>query len=350
MIVAGVAVLASFSIYADLSEIGDRLRGFGWWSFVAALGLALVNYVLRLVRWSLYLAHTGLAVPLRIRVLTFLAGFALSITPGKLGELIKSYLLRESCGIPVTRSAPIVIAERVTDLLALLILGLAGVAFYGVARSMVVAGAAVIAVGFVVLAWPRLAHVVIALVCRPRPLQRFAPRLLGMYDGLATLLRPRPLSWATALALIAWLAECVGFSLIISGFPGAAVPLGLATLIYAATTIAGALSFLPGGLLVTEASMTLLLIESSGGMDQATAVAATILTRLATLWFAVAIGVIALAVLRRIAPDAMRGLDAAEPTVVPSQPQAGPSTDPLHDPTSGPTHDLPSGPTSGPPA
>lgn len=333
MIVAGVAVLASFSIYADLHELGDRLRGFGWWSFLAALGLALVNYVLRLVRWSLYLAHANLATPLRIRVLTFLAGFALSITPGKLGELIKSYLLRESCGIPVTRSAPIVIAERVTDLLALLILGLVGVALYGVARGMVVAGAAVIAVGLVVLAWPRLAHAVISLVCRPRPLQRFAPRLFGMYDGLATLLRPRPLSWATALAVIAWLAECVGFSIIISGFPGTAVPLGLATLIYAATTIAGALSFLPGGLLVTEASMTLLLIESSSGMDQATAVAATILTRLATLWFAVAIGVVALAILRRIAPDAMRGLDAAEPGAA-----------------SGPSSTLPAEPGADPPA
>jgi glycosyltransferase 2 family protein len=315
VIVAGVAVLAAFSVYADVSELGQRLRGFGWSAFALAVGLALVNYALRLLRWSLYLARADLAVPLRIRTLTFLAGFALSITPGKLGELIKSYLLRESCGIPITRTAPIVIAERATDLLALLILGLAGVALYGVARGMVVAGAVVIGLGLIALAWPRLAHALIALACRP------PPRLRNMYDGLAELLRPRPLSWATGLAILAWLAECVGFSIIANSFPGAAVPLGLATLIYAATTIAGALSFLPGGLLVTEASMTLLLVQSSSGMDQATAVAATILTRLATLWLAVAIGVVALAALRRIAPDAMHELDAATD---PGQPPAPP--------------------------
>jgi uncharacterized protein (TIRG00374 family) len=309
VIVAGVAVLAAFSVYADVRELGQRLRGFGWSAFAVAVGLALLNYALRLLRWSLYLRHAGLAVPLRIRTLTFLAGFALSITPGKLGELIKSYLLRESCGIPITRTAPIVIAERVTDLLALLILGLCGVALYGVARGMVVAGAVAIGLGLLALAWPRLAHALIALVCRPRPLQRFAPRLRSMYDGLAELLRPRPLGWATGLGIAAWLAECIGFSLIANAFPGAAVPLGLATLIYAATTIAGALSFLPGGLLVTEASMTLLLVQSSSGMDQATAVAATILTRLATLWLAVAIGVVAMAALRRIAPKAMREID-----------------------------------------
>lgn len=311
MILAGVAVLAGFSVYADVRELGERLRGFGWWAFAAALGLALVNYALRLVRWSLYLSTCELEVPARIRVLSFLAGFALSITPGKLGELIKSYLLRESCGVPVTRSAPIVIAERVTDLLALLILGVIGVGLYGVARGMVAAGAAVIALGLIALAWPRVAHAVIALACRPRPLRRFAPRLHRMYDGLSALLRPRPLTWATGLGVIAWLAECVGFSLIANAFPGVAVPLGLATLIYAATTVAGALSFLPGGLLVTEASMALLLIEASRGMDEATAVAATVLTRLATLWFAVAIGVVALAILRRIAPDAVRTIDSA---------------------------------------
>ncbi|WP_428268423.1 lysylphosphatidylglycerol synthase transmembrane domain-containing protein [Haliangium sp.] len=312
VIAAGIAVLAGVSIYADTSALGDRLAGFGWWAFAAALALALLNYALRLVRWSLYLSARGLVVPLRLQVLVFLAGFALSITPGKLGELIKSYLLRESAGIPVTRSAPIVIAERVTDLIALLVLGVIGVAIYGVARGMVAAGALVIAAGLVVLAWPRLARAVIALVCRPRPLRRFEPRLLAMYGGLAALLRPRPLCWACGLGAAAWLAECVGFSLIANALPGADVPLALATLIYAATTIAGALSFLPGGLVVTEASMILLLVQASRGMDHTAAAAATILIRLATLWFAVLIGLVALAVLRRVAPAAARALDRAE--------------------------------------
>jgi uncharacterized membrane protein YbhN (UPF0104 family) len=67
VIVAGVAVLAAFSVYADVRELGQRLRGFGWSAFALAVGLALVNYALRLLRWSLYLAHADLAVPLRSR-------------------------------------------------------------------------------------------------------------------------------------------------------------------------------------------------------------------------------------------------------------------------------------------
>ena len=308
VVVAGIAVFAAFSIYADINELGARLRGFQWWAFGVALALALVNYAIRLVRWALYLSVCRVRVPTSISVLTFLSGFALSVTPGKVGELIKSYLLRESHGVPMTRTVPIVIAERVTDLLALLILGLVGVALYGVARGMVIAGAVVIVCGLLVLSWPSLARACIDLLCRPAFLRKYADRLHEFYNGLATLVRPTPLLWSSALGVLAWLAECVGFALIVSAFPGTDVPLGLATLIYAATTVAGALSFLPGGLLVTEATMTMLLVQSSQGMDEATAVAATILTRLATLWFAVLLGLVALAVLRRLAPSSARAL------------------------------------------
>lgn len=307
--VAGVVVLAGFSVYADVNELGDRLRGFGWWAFAAAIGLAVANYGVRYVRWSLYLRSCDIDVPAKVSVLTFLSGFALSVTPGKVGELIKSFLLRSICGVPVTRSAPIVVAERITDLLALLILGVVGVAFYGIAREMVYAGAAILSIGLIVLSWPALAHGLINLLIKLPPLKRFGSRIRAFYDGLTELMRPTRLAWATSLAIVAWLAECFGFWLIVSAFPGTNVPVGLATLIYATTTIAGALSFLPGGLLVTEATMTLFLVQASRGTDEPTAIAATILTRLATLWFAVVLGLVALAWLRRLSPSANEALD-----------------------------------------
>jgi len=308
--VAGVAVFAGFSIYADVSELGDRLAGFGWWAMAAALSLALANYAIRYVRWTLYLRASDIHVPARNSFLVFFSGFALSITPGKVGELLKSFLLKELHAVPLSRSAPVVIAERITDMIALLILGVVGVAFYGVAQDLVIVGASLVTGGLVLLSWPRLAYGGIRLIGRWRRLAGLAHRLRVVYDGLAFLVHPARLSWSGGLAVAAWLCECMGFALILSAFPGTDVPLGLATLIYAATTVAGALSFLPGGLVVTEATMTWFLVEAARGVDQPTAVAATILTRLATLWFAVVLGLIALAVLRRLAPRSDRALDA----------------------------------------
>jgi uncharacterized protein (TIRG00374 family) len=211
---------------------------------------------------------------------------------------VKSYLLKELHDIPATLTAPIVVAERVTDLIALLVLAVIGVGAYGMGTTIVAIAGIAIAFGLVLLAWPRPTRALIDLVTRPRVLRRLREPLQQMYIGLAHLCRPAVLVPATLIAIPAWACECVGFALIVNAFPGAHVDLGLAMVIYAATTIAGALSFLPGGLGVTEGAMTAMLVTSATGVDRALAFDATLLTRLATLWFAVGIGLVLLAIAR----------------------------------------------------
>ena len=299
LVIAVAALLAVVSLASDVGKLRATLDEFEWSMLGAAAALALGNYVIRWIRWQLYLRDRALVVPPGSSALVFVAGFAFAVTPGKVGELVKSYLLRSMHGIPAVESAPVVVAERVSDLVALLLLAVIGVAVYGVAENVVIASSAVVLFGLLVLAWPRLAHGIIELVTTPQKLRGLRDPMMRLYDGVAALNRPSVLLWATPLGAAAWMCECTGFYLVLRGFPGTHVPIGLATLIYAATTIAGALSFLPGGLGVTEGAMTLLLVESARGLDDDTAVAAAILTRLATLWLAVALGVVAMARCRR---------------------------------------------------
>ena len=304
--VALVIGVAAVSMIGDVRHVGDRLAGFGWWAFAAALGLALANYAIRWLRWQLYLAREGVRVPAASSAIVFGAGLSLSVTPAKLGELLKCYLLRELHDVPVPLTAPIVVAERVTDLIALTALALIGVAAYGVAGGLVIVAAALVVLGLALLAWPRPAHALIDVATRPARLRRLREPLHATLANLATLCRPAPLAAATAIAIPAWLCECAGFALVCNAFPGAHIGLGLATVIYAGTTIAGALSFLPGGLGVTEGAMTLALVGGAAHLDNATALAATLLTRLATLWFAVLLGVLFLGLARaRIARRAL---------------------------------------------
>jgi uncharacterized protein (TIRG00374 family) len=81
--------------------------------------------------------------------------------------------------------------------------------------------------------------------------------------------------------------------------------------IYAGTTIAGALSFLPGGLGITEGAMAVWLVRGAAGLDRSSAVDAALLTRLATLWFAVGLGLICLACARRLVRARRRGAGPA---------------------------------------
>src|SRR5262249_16887627 len=140
-----------------------------------------------------------------------------------------------------------------------------------------------------------LAHKSIDLAARLPGLKKAAPKLREFYDATAVLLRPTPLILATLLSIAASAAECLPFWVVLQGFPGADASLKLCTFIYAAMTIAGALSFLPGGLGVQEGGMVALLVSTANGVGPATAAAATFVTRLCTLWFAVAVGLAALA-------------------------------------------------------
>lgn len=299
LLLGATMALALVALVGDVRELGAQLEDVTWWYVGLALALTLGNYAARWLRWHLYLRRQNLTVPLASSVLVFGAGLSLAITPGKLGELAKSLLLHELHDVPMRQSAPIVLAERVTDLVGLLLIALLGVAVYGVAPQLVGAAALVIGAGLLLLAWPRPARALLHALTQPARLRGRRAALLAIYEDLATLCRPAPLAWATAIAVPAWLCECIGFGVILHAFPDTSVPAGLAALIYAATTIAGALSFLPGGLGVTEGAMTLLLVKGGGHLGATTAVAATLLTRFATLWFGVALGLVFMLVARR---------------------------------------------------
>lgn len=298
-VAGGVLVYVAFSIWADASAVGAALGLFSWSALGLALGLALTNYAVRVLRWELYLRALGLRIPWRDSLLVFLAGFSLTVTPGKLGEVLKAFLLRESHGIPAARTAPIVVAERLTDLVGLLVLAAAGAFTFDVDRRFLVAAAALVAGGLAVISIEPLALAFVRGAGRLPGLRNLGPKLEEFYRSTAILLRPGPLLASVALSTLSWWFECVAFWVVVRGFAGATIALPSATFIYASMTIAGALSFLPGGLGITEGGMLALLTRFGTGTGTAVAAAATFITRLCTLWFAVLLGLGALVLFSR---------------------------------------------------
>jgi uncharacterized membrane protein YbhN (UPF0104 family) len=245
--------------------------------------LTALNYLLRFWRWQRYLAKLAIEVPTGRSFAIFVAGLTMTVTPAKLGELLKCGLLRRSFGVPIRRSAPVVLAERVTDGTGVVVLAVVGGAG---TRSWPLLLAALIAV------------VGVVVVIRSPLLDRFT--LLGEAPEAArALLETRLLVGMTLLSALSWLCECLAAYVCVRG-----LRLGLSLsdtiVVFSLGTLAGALSFVPGGLGVADASMAAL-IRILGDVPRAAAVAATVLIRLATLWFAVGLGLIGLAVEERLA-------------------------------------------------
>jgi uncharacterized membrane protein YbhN (UPF0104 family) len=301
--VIGVLVYAAVVFYADIDALRGALAGYRWWTFAAGIGLVSAGYGLRWWRWEIYLRILDVRLPIGRSVLVFLAGFVMTVTPGKVGEVIKSLLLRQSDGIPVARTAPVVLAERLTDLIALIVLSALGVGTYRYGLTALVVVAGLVVLGVALLSWERGIFAIIARVGRVGVLAGVGPKLHEAYASTRVLLGVRSLSSTTAISVVAWGLEAMAFVLIARGFvdvdPGLNVGWASGGFVFTITTIIGAVTFLPGGLGVTEAGMISALQVLDLVTLPAVASAASILARLATLWWAVVVGVVAFALYRR---------------------------------------------------
>ncbi len=299
-IVFGLVVLAALAFFSDLPQTLAALHGFQWVYLPAILGLTLLNYGLRLAKWHWYLGLIGARLPFERSLSIFLSAMSMVMTPAKVGEFLKAYMLRVTDGVPMARSAPIIFAERMTDGLAMIVLSLAGLAFYQEAVPVVVILVAGIG-GIISVTQSRALSLRLLSAGERLPVvSRMMRQLHELYESSYTLFRWRNLVISIFVGTASWAGECLAFYLTLIGLgiaPSEALLLQ-ATFIFAFSTVVGAVSALPGGLGAAEASIGGLLVLLAG-LSRELAVAATLLIRLCTLWFGVGIGLVALVVYRR---------------------------------------------------
>jgi len=277
----------AFSLWGGWKDVAAAAGKVGFFGLAVALSLSLANYGLRFVRWQAYLAAMDHAVPWCPSLHIYLSGFALTTTPGKAGEMIRGILLRKR-GVLYPASFAAFVSERLSDMLAVVLLALLGLSSYPPARPVVMIGAALVVVGLAVLTSTLPANWLRTRAGGTSRMSHALRHLLAVLTQARKCNTPAMLIGATVLSLVAWAAEAWAFYLVL-GWMNLAVSFPSATFVYAVSMLGGALSFMPGGLGGAEAIMVGLLLWQ--GIGAADAVAATIIIRVATLWFAVLLGV-----------------------------------------------------------
>jgi uncharacterized protein (TIRG00374 family) len=295
--VVAAALYAAFAAFGDYRALRETLSGFQAWTLPVAVGLVLAGYGLRALRWRLYLRRLGVDSPMGESALVFLSGFAMGVTPGKMGEVVKAYYLRERRGTPYAASIPAVIAERANDLLSVAALLGVGLLFVPSPAGLLLGslGIAGVLLGLVVLRSARIVGMLLDLLARVRRLARPAQTLRGMHANLRPLLGGGLLLQTTLLGFAGWALEALAMWVLAIGF-GIPLSWGACAFVFSAGSIAGVLSLLPGGLGVTEGGMVALLALLGVALSPATAL--TLAIRLCTLWLGVLVGLVAIAMLR----------------------------------------------------
>ena len=288
-------ILVAVALYADIPRLIAVLIGFRWEYLPLILGLTLFNYFWRFVKWQYYLKCLQIRISRTKSLLIFVCGLSMAITPGKVGELLKSYLLKRETRAAISRTSPIIVAERLTDGIAMLILASTGLVLYRFGWEVLLL---LLLLGVAGIAFVQNRSIVLALLSfgeRLAIVSPFVHLIRAFYESAYTLLRWRPLLLAILIGVVSWSGECGALYFVFTGL-GVAPSLALlikATFILAFSSLVGSASGLPGGLGAAEGSvlgLTRLLVSPSAALGGA----ATLLIRFCTLWFGLALGVIAL--------------------------------------------------------
>ncbi len=291
-LVVAVVVYGAFAFWADLGDLEKALSELRWETFALAAGLSSVNYVLRFLRWQRYLGALDVVIGVGRSVGVFGAGFVLTLSPGKIAELYKVSLLRAHAEQPpeVATGVAVVMAERLTDLVGMVLLLAVGLFAFPAAWPVAGLSLALCVIGVFVLASRRVRSAVVRRLHGGRT-ERFAELVEGVFESLGVLLEARWLLEGTLLAALAWAAQAGSLWVLVAGL-GDELTLAESAFSYAAATLGGVATLLPGGLGATELGLTALVVRFTALSTQVAGFVA-VLVRAATLWLAVALGGVA---------------------------------------------------------
>ncbi len=283
-------------------SLGLLAAATGWeetWASLSALTMGQVlfllflstwNYVMRGIRWFLYLRVLGVPLTFMAGMRHYLAGFAMTVTPGRLGELVRLRWIHQETGFSYERAAPIILVDRAADLAAIGLLMAMAFVLSAAGSASGLLPVALISV-FVAILFTRQSLALAGITLLWRIVGRW-PALFARLRRAARTLGPfsHPTIILPALVLggIGWFAEGLSFYYLLVWL-GADIGLWPAVGIFLLAMVTGGATGAPGGLGGAEAAMVGLLALQ--GVPLEVAIPATVIIRLTTLWFAIAIGV-----------------------------------------------------------
>jgi uncharacterized protein (TIRG00374 family) len=313
----GFVVVIGVMLASDMSRLVDLAMKFPWALLLVAMGLRVFNWALRFIKWHYYLHVVGVKdfAPVDSAAL-FVSGFTLSISPGKVAELLKSFVLRHITGAPVAATMPVVAAERLSDGVAVLILAAISTLALSAGEfwPVIVVCSVLMVTGLAVLQFRALSLWLLDRLVALPLVNRFARPVRDFYESSYALFRWRPLAVAVTLGTVANFTDGVGVYLILRGvgMPASQELFFQAMLIISMSVVAGSLSALPGGLGAADLSIGILMQEMVG-LGAATAGFVTLLARFIQLWFGVIVGlVVALVFRKRLFPSSLEETIQAE--------------------------------------
>jgi glycosyltransferase 2 family protein len=289
-VIVAVALASAATVWAGFDAAREAVRRIGLGLFATGTCVASVAYLIRFARWELILRALGHRLPAGFGFRAYLAGLAMTCSPGKLGETVRSGLLLEQ-GVPVAHSLGAFLSDRAGDVIGVLALAAVGSAWLGGGGWASAGAMGLVAISIAVAAGVRHRG---GLPSTSDPAQGWRARAMQLarpLEAWARIWTPGRVVMYAGVAFAAFGIQALVFAAYVDAV-GGGISVALSVEIFATSMLFGAATLLPGGLGAMEAALVWRLERE--GVPFAPALAAALAARVSTLWCGTLLGTAAL--------------------------------------------------------
>ena len=292
VLVAAIGIYAIFLFLSDFSIISEKISNFKINYLPLILLLVSVSWIPLIIKWHFLLKNSRINVPLTKSIAIFFSGSAFEVTPGQIGILIKSQLLKTSSNISRTKTVPIVIVEKIYDLIGAILASVIGIIILGMESYLIIIAISVLATIFFFMYHRRSSELVFNRITKLKFFSKYIDNMSEFYEVVKKSTSVKAATICILLALTYWFIISAAAYYTLIAFDVNLLDYLKVLAIYATSTLLGAISFIPGGIGITEGSITGLF--TLNGIDVSTALILSIMIRIFTLWYSVSVGFVLL--------------------------------------------------------
>ena len=292
VLVAVVGIYAIFLFISDYNIISEKISNFKINYLPLILLLVSASWIPLIIKWHFLLKNSEVDVPLTKSIAVFFSGVAFEITPGQIGALIKSQILKTSYNIPRTKTVPIVIVEKVYDLIGAILASVTGIIILGMEIYLIAIAISVLAFIFFFMYHKPASELFFNRITKLKFFSKHIENISGFYEIVQKSTNVRAATICILLALAYWFMVSAAAYYTLISFDVNILDYLKVLAIYSTSTLLGAISFIPAGIGITEGSIAGLF--TLNGIDVSTALILAVMIRIFTLWYSVSVGFIAL--------------------------------------------------------
>ena len=292
VLVAVVGIYAIFLFVSDYNIISEKISNFKINYLPLILFFVSASWIPLIIKWHFLLKNSEVDVPLTKSIAIFFSGVAFEITPGQIGALIKSQILKTSYNIPRTKTVPIVIVEKVYDLIGAILASVIGIIILGMEIYLIAIAISVLAFIFFFMYHKPASKLFFNRITKLKFFSKHIENISGFYEIVQKSTNVRAATICILLALAYWFMVSAAAYYTLISFDVNILDYLKVLAIYSTSTLLGAISFIPAGIGITEGSIAGLF--TLNGIDVSTALILAVMIRIFTLWYSVSVGFIAL--------------------------------------------------------